>query len=166
MPNRIAQLTYVSTLAQLDAERRDEALCQIITVAHPHNVAHNITGMLLCYQNYYIQHLEGAGSDVDNLFARIRLDPRHTEVMIANYRWAGDRIFPEWAMCSPGLSKTEDMIARRLEIAAFRPYALRNDHAVGLFSRIREVYGRVQSSVPAEAEASLTTSGSSLVLLD
>jgi len=91
----LRQLVYVSrarrifTLGDLqDLARR----------AEERNQASDVGGALLYGRGLFLQALEGPSASIDGVFARISLDPRHTEVErlidhSVKFRW-----FRNWAM--------------------------------------------------------------------
>ena len=68
------------------------------------NTDHGITGMLLCMENQFLQLLEGDENDVNEIFEKIRQDPRHQNVSVRIRGYSDDRVFSEWSMGSWMLS--------------------------------------------------------------
>jgi Sensors of blue-light using FAD len=74
-------------------------LAALLAWAQPYNAAHGITGLLLYSDGRYVQLLEGPEAAVEDLYARIRRDPRHAEVETVS-RGPGLRRFAAWTMDS------------------------------------------------------------------
>jgi hypothetical protein len=63
-----------------------------------YNAQVGITGVLLYIRGHIIQVLEGDKTAVKDLFARIKLDPRHTQVTCVLNKSIDERLFSEWSM--------------------------------------------------------------------
>ena len=90
-------LVYVSLATK---PMSDEELKVLLQVCRTNNAKLDITGMLLYRDGFFIQALEGEEQPVEDLFAKINDDPRHTNVLVVH---RGDittegRTFGEWAM--------------------------------------------------------------------
>jgi Sensors of blue-light using FAD len=90
----ITQLIYTSQPFGFD----DAMLGGILVQARRNNPASNITGCLICRQDMYLQLLEGPGDAIDMLFAKIKADDRHLEVIQLSRETVTTRMFPDWAM--------------------------------------------------------------------
>jgi len=75
-----------------------QALLALLHDARDYNAADGITGFLFFKDNQFIQVIEGAVTDVDDLFARIKADKRHTDINILLNETADERMFPDWNM--------------------------------------------------------------------
>lgn len=76
-------------------------LAQLRDILHHsrcYNAKHRITGLLLCSEGHYVQLLEGAETDVRELFAAIKQDRRHKQVQLILQGVAQKRSFPQWSM--------------------------------------------------------------------
>lgn len=62
------------------------------------NFSQGITGVLFCADKHFFQVLEGEQSDVEELYARIRDDARHTKVTTLLDALAPRRLFPDWSL--------------------------------------------------------------------
>lgn len=91
----VSTVTYVSTLhgsisrSQLDG---------LLESSRDRNVEAGITGLLLVRDRQVIQILEGEDSQVRDLYARIRQDPRHRDVTQVWRSSSLTRRFPDWSM--------------------------------------------------------------------
>jgi hypothetical protein len=91
---QLTQLIYTSQPFGFD----DAMLGGILVQARRNNPASDITGCLICRQDMYLQLLEGPGDAIDTLFAKIKGDDRHLEVMELSRETVPTRMFPDWAM--------------------------------------------------------------------
>ena len=64
-----------------------------------HNMACGITGVLMTSGGLFFQVIEGPAAAVDALWAKIKDDPRHRDVLlVSSDEKVRDRLFPDWAM--------------------------------------------------------------------
>ncbi|MEL6151088.1 MAG: BLUF domain-containing protein [Chloroflexota bacterium] len=91
----LVQLTYVSVATR--PMSRDD-LVQILKEARDHNSQHDVTGMLLFRDSYFIQALEGEETVIRDLFERIAKDSRHDHVLEIGSDPIQKRDFMEWSM--------------------------------------------------------------------
>ncbi|MFP4045355.1 MAG: BLUF domain-containing protein [Rhodosalinus sp.] len=70
----------------------------MVAQARRFNASAGITGVLLYDGRYFLQILEGSLQQVTRLFASIRQDGRHSEVLPFAIRWLTRRRFDDWSM--------------------------------------------------------------------
>lgn len=75
-----------------------EQLTQLLARARQRNTELDITGALLYGNGRFLQVLEGETKSVQALYAVIRCDPRHQNVITYIDSPATQRVFPEWGM--------------------------------------------------------------------
>ncbi|MBO6605879.1 BLUF domain-containing protein [Psychroserpens sp.] len=86
-------ICYISNFAQhLDRNIIDD----LITSVNKNNKRHNITGILIIRNKHFFQILEGERSSVENLYAKIKVDSRHTGVIKLLDTTIDDRIFDDY----------------------------------------------------------------------
>ena len=89
------RIIYVSqaspTVGQVDVER-------LVTLSSERNAFYGITGVLAFDGGRFVQILEGPGSQVENLYARIRADGRHEGVVTLAHDNIDAPHFPNWMM--------------------------------------------------------------------
>jgi Sensors of blue-light using FAD len=90
----LIQLIYASRPFGYD----DLALNGILSSARRHNAKDGITGSLICREDLFVQMLEGPEDKVQNTFARIERDDRHTDITNVVTFNIEQRLFPDWAM--------------------------------------------------------------------
>ncbi|MBC6700153.1 BLUF domain-containing protein [Hymenobacter puniceus] len=91
----VYQLLYHSHATHPPTETDLRAL---LAQAEHYNARHQLTGLLLYSAGRYVQVLEGTEADVQNLYARIRRDPRHEQVVTVSAGPAPRRHFADWSM--------------------------------------------------------------------
>ena len=79
-----------------DAAGRD--LEQILAAARRNNAQVGVTGALLYSKGFFAQVLEGPFEAVQQVFERIQIDHRHTDVVILTAENVTDRNFADWDM--------------------------------------------------------------------
>ena len=101
----VFSLTYVSSASGLYScdIYRDIAL-----TAHKYNSDHDITGMLLVFNETIIQFLEGPEAEIEDLYKKIENDPRHKGPIVVSTRHLTTREFPQWSMGYKELLETDD----------------------------------------------------------
>ena len=83
------------------------ALVEMLESIRPKNDDLELTGMLLYSGGSVIQTLEGPEASVESVFASIRTDPRHTEVVVLLRERIEARSFPAWSMGFQNISERE-----------------------------------------------------------
>lgn len=73
------RITYLS---RSHCSANDVRLLSLIRQCDQHNKALGLSGQLYITANHFLQTIEGGDEDVDNLFATIRLDDRHSDIHI------------------------------------------------------------------------------------
>lgn len=91
----LRRLIYVSSSAgDLGQARLD----QILSHSRSNNEARGLTGLLLFHDGCFFQVLEGDAAAVDQVFATISRDTRHSGVILLESRSITERGFPQWSM--------------------------------------------------------------------
>jgi len=94
-PGGLVSLVYVSTAPHKLANAELEA---ILADSRRNNARDGITGMLLYMDGNFIQAIEGPEPAIDDLLARLRRDPRHSDLVVMTRYPIVERQFPEWSM--------------------------------------------------------------------
>lgn len=97
----IHRLTYVSTAV---ANLKPSEVDAIVDVAQRVNADAAITGLLLFNGINFLQTLEGEEGRVKSLIERIKVDPRHSGVIIVGDAPCESRAFSGWSMGYAGLT--------------------------------------------------------------
>ncbi|MES2145286.1 MAG: BLUF domain-containing protein [Pseudomonadota bacterium] len=90
----LLQLIYASHPFGFD----DATLGAILLDARRCNARDDITGMLICRADLYLQLLEGPERAVEATCRRIMADDRHVEMRVLSRELVGARLFPQWSM--------------------------------------------------------------------
>ena len=86
---------YRSRATQAPTETDLQALLE---QSRTYNTHQQITGLLLYSDGQYVQLVEGSEAVVRSLYARIRVDPRHTQVVTLSDGPGPQRWFADWHM--------------------------------------------------------------------
>jgi len=89
------RLTYLSS--SCDAMPADE-LDAILDSSRRNNSRHGITGLLMYHDMQFFQTLEGSRHELEELYARIVRDRRHSQCLRLEFRPVADRYFADWSM--------------------------------------------------------------------
>lgn len=71
---------------------------EILRHSRDSNAKKGITGCLLHHKRQFLQILEGEEKEVNQLYEKIRKDPRHQNVITLHAEKITDRIFDRWNM--------------------------------------------------------------------
>jgi hypothetical protein len=102
----IFYLIYVSSAVQLLPE---EELLLLLRQSQAKNLNLGITGMLLYKGGNFMQMLEGGEQTVRELYATIRKDPRHHNVLTIITGSLKARNFKDWSMGFQNMDKIADL---------------------------------------------------------
>lgn len=87
-----------------------EVIQGIMQQSRDHNPKHGITGILCHSENVFMQVLEGGREAVNQLYAHILKDPRHTDVILLDYEEISERRYACWTMGQANLGKINPSI--------------------------------------------------------
>src|SRR5262245_17964358 len=93
------RLIYVSRQA-LTGPDLNLALGRIVHDSVHNNRHSAVTGLLFCHAGWFVQVLEGPADAVQQTFARLAADPRHTDVKKISYEKVSGRLFADWDLCA------------------------------------------------------------------
>ena len=99
----------------------DDDLLNILSTARTFNGENDITGCLLYNEHNFAQILEGEFNMLNELYNRIRQDPRHHNVITLHMKEINERAYPDWTMAFKSL-EADDMkdIKNALGISQFK----------------------------------------------
>ncbi len=134
------QILYVSR-ARSDLDERE--MKDILSIARAVNAEHDITGLLLQGRDCFLQALEGAADDVENVYRRIARDRRHGDIRLLHDCSIRQRDFASWRM---GFCRIEDPRGEALLRDAMNSESVENaDLVAALRSWAEDECGGVQS---------------------
>jgi len=96
-------IIYVSKGVDTTQQQIDD----ILTECKKFNATKDITGMLLYIEGKFFQVIEGKKKDIDDLYAKIRIDPRHRKITTVSAHPIKFRTFKDWTMRFNAISEKE-----------------------------------------------------------
>jgi Sensors of blue-light using FAD len=92
----------------------DEMISSILSQSRKNNPETGVTGVLcVCHGGVFIQVLEGGRDEVNQLYAKVLRDDRHTDVTLLEYAEICERRFAGWRMGRVDLDKVNAAIVLR-----------------------------------------------------
>ena len=108
------RIMYISSATRPLSPEEIEEIAQK-SVAN--NARDGVTGVLLSAQEFFFQILEGEPFKVDEVFQRIRKDPRHQDVLILKVEHEiKERLFGQWSMKTVRLDANGDLLIKAIRI--------------------------------------------------
>ncbi|MEP3227542.1 MAG: BLUF domain-containing protein [Parasphingorhabdus sp.] len=101
------RLVYIST-PKPDISRTDVE--HILKAGRKNNAKNGITGLLIQDRRRFLQYLEGEAAQVEETFARIASDSRHSAVIQLKVGYIGRRQFPNWEMASKYIDDVDSLL--------------------------------------------------------
>ncbi len=83
---------------------------KMLQKARDYNRNEQVTGCLLLYDGRFVQYLEGEQEKVLNIFKKIKIDIRNSEVMLLSQETIDEREFEEWHMAFENLRKENSQL--------------------------------------------------------
>ncbi len=89
---------YLIYRSEVFNQMPEDELINLLEQSRKRNKTINITGMLLHFDNKFLQLLEGEETDIKTLYADICKDSRHKNVVTLKEGATENRLFPDWSM--------------------------------------------------------------------
>jgi hypothetical protein len=116
------------------------AVSAILQQSRRHNPPAGITGVLCHSERLFLQVLEGGREQVNQLYARIMADPRHSDVTLLHYAEISERRYAGWTMGQTNLDKLNPgTVLRYSALPEFDPYTLSGDSSLALIDELMSV---------------------------
>jgi hypothetical protein len=91
----LSKLIYASRAARPMSE---SDLTGLLTKARKNNEKFDLTGLLLYCNQSFLQILEGEPNHIESIYAKILVDPRHTQLRLLERAPIEARKFASWSM--------------------------------------------------------------------
>jgi len=98
------QIAYISTATE---PMTTEQLIALLQQSFKNNTAAGVTGMMLYGNATFLQALEGDEKVVDELYAKIAKDPRHSSIVFLHRKTIARRQYSDWTMAFKRVSDKE-----------------------------------------------------------
>lgn len=121
----LIQIVYVSrsTFTPMPAEFGIEpSVARILAQSRGNNAKRGLVGALYFGDGCFFQCLEGRTSDVEQLYATLLKDPRHTDLKVLTRRPIERTSFATWAMKYVPLDAPMKALLHKLSLQSFDPY--------------------------------------------
>ena len=92
------ELSFIIYISRSHKKLEKLELVDLCAKSAAKNLKLNITGLLLCVGNSFVQVLEGQKEIVQDLYNKISKDPRHTQCRILFEGTTPERLFSQWNM--------------------------------------------------------------------
>lgn len=113
------------------------SVAAIMQQSHAYNPAHGVTGVLCHSERLYLQVLEGGREQVNQLYAKILRDPRHTDVVLLHYEEICERRYSGWTMGQVNLGKLNPgTLLRYSALPEFTPHNLPGKSSLALIDEL------------------------------
>lgn len=133
----LVRLIYASTAAQPVGP---DLLSALLKQARMRNALRSLSGLLTFDSDYFLQAIEGSPQAVNDLYASLLRDTRHSNVNLLHYAHIDSRLFPDWKMgFLSANSSHRALYAPMMTGPRFNPYALRGEQAQGLLLELARV---------------------------
>ena len=121
----LVRLVYAST-AQPGVDLNE--FKQILLQSQTNNQRRDLTGMLAFNSKIFLQGLEGARDQINDLYARLIHDPRHSAVTMLSYREIQERHWAQWSMgFAPLKAENRALFLKYSDQSVFNPYGMNAD---------------------------------------
>jgi hypothetical protein len=132
----LVRLIYVSEVTESLDEKDIE---QILASARKNNPKYGLTGMLCFHNRYFLQCLEGARSEVNKVYQVILKDPRHSNIVLLEYKELVKREFESWTMgYVPECRLTQVINMRFSGNGVFSPYEMLGESCHQMMIELKE----------------------------
>ena len=130
----LVRLLYVSRAVDKDSAKAIES---ILETSRSHNMGNGITGVLCYGGGIFLQAIEGGRGAVNELYAQIIRDTRHTAVQLLHYEEITERRFGGWTMGQVNLAKLNTSIVLKYsERPEFDPYGVSGRVSLALLEEL------------------------------
>lgn len=130
----LIQLTYAS---RTSAVFNNDDLASILMASQRNNARVGVTGALCLANGIFLQQLEGDRAEVNRLYHRILLDPRHREPAVLDFAEIASRRFSTWSMGSLApLEANRHIFLKYSRSASFDPYGMSGGTLQAFFNEL------------------------------
>lgn len=133
----LIRLVYTSTISEgFDTGEIEK----ILESARVNNAKNSVTGLLCFDRNLFLQCLEGSRTAVNQTYHKILNDPRHSRIIMLDYKEIIQREFSQWTMgYIPQSSLTKPINIQFSGTPEFNPYEMSGESAHQLMLTLKDV---------------------------
>jgi hypothetical protein len=153
----LIRLVYAST-AQSGVDLNE--FKRILLQAQANNHRRDLTGMLAFNSKIFLQALEGSRDQINDLYAKLLRDPRHTSVTLLNYKEIEERHWANWSMgfAAPN-TDNRALFLKYSQQSIFNPYNIKADAVEKMLMELAST--AIALAVPAPAPAASASAAAS-----
>jgi Sensors of blue-light using FAD len=147
----LIRLVYAST-AQSGVDLNE--FKRILLQAQANNHRRDLTGMLAFNSKIFLQALEGSREQINDLYAKLIRDPRHTSVTLLNYKEIEERHWANWSMgfAAPN-TDNRALFLKYSQQSIFNPYNMKADAVEKMLMELASTAIALAAPAPAPAPA-------------
>ncbi|MBI3228975.1 MAG: BLUF domain-containing protein [Burkholderiales bacterium] len=109
----------------------------VLSKARKNNPVLGVTGVLCFGGDIFLQVLEGGRDEVNALYNKILLDPRHKDVVLLEYGEIAERHFNNWTMGQVNLQKVNPSVMLKYSaLPELNPYAVSGRASMALLEEL------------------------------
>lgn len=156
----LVRLVYVSRALFVPMEQSygiEPTVTKILFESRRRNIQRGLVGVLYYGNGYFLQCIEGEKPSVDQLYAKLQKDIRHTDLQILSYLSISQVSFYQWRMKYMPIDRVVQTLLNRYGMAHFNPYQLSADAVTALLYQAMESHeqvmtGQLVSDVSVQAQ--------------
>jgi hypothetical protein len=119
-----------------------EMATAIVAKSIQNNRVSDITGLLIVGGDRFMQVMEGPAREVEETFARVKQDPRHTDLTTIIKGPGDKRLFRDWNMAHRQLGPADAGALNAVGLESFTPEGLDGDRALTLLKSVGQAHLR------------------------
>lgn len=149
----LVRLIYAST-AQPGVDLNE--FKRILLQAQTNNHSRDLTGMLAFNSKIFLQALEGARDQINDLYARLIRDPRHHTVTMLGYKEIEERHWSNWSMgfAAPN-ANNRSLFLKYSQQSIFNPYGMKADAVEKMLMELATTTIALAAPAPAPIPAAV-----------
>ncbi len=126
---------------------------RILETAQRNNAHRDLTGVLCFNSRVFLQALEGSREAVNDLYAKLLRDPRHSNLAIIKFEQIEQRKYSDWSMAFAAASmNNRAMYLKHGMQSQFNPYGMSDTQAEALLHEMAASATKMQNGDNAMAE--------------
>lgn len=102
----IKQVVYMSKASEFVNHAE---IAKLLLTSRLNNKIYDITGVLIYYNDHFLQVIEGPSAEISKLFSNIIIDPRNYDVEVLQERTISERDFINWSMAFVDIGELENV---------------------------------------------------------
>lgn len=139
-PRGLVRLIYASRAT--GGAVSSEMATTIVSKSIQNNRVSDISGLLLIGADRFLQVLEGPAGEVEQTFARVASDTRHSDMTVLARRAGEKRMFRDWNMACRHLGLNDAGALKAVGLELFAPESLDEARALTLLRSFGEFHLR------------------------